>query len=247
MTENLRSEYDQVPSNLQTDRVMPSVSEFPRFISNVRHPRRNRSVSIGPQSEADAYEALAFRDKIRRDIRYSGSGPALPQPGPALNDVQRQSRQTQPHEAVRQRRHAEGTVEDESGFTLVEMPSSSLAAPPVERTPSQERREDEKEKMELFAKVEKPRVRYDVEVVTKLIVYTGELLTHVELESLLMRRRHCLDSHRRGTNPLRSNGARNGRSRLVLQAYTHLNLTPYIALNSSLLSSPVKTYICSLT
>ena len=48
-------------------------------------------------------------------------------------------------------------------------PSSSLGS----RRPSAERRQDEKEEKEMFSKLEKPRVRYDVEVITKLIVYTG--------------------------------------------------------------------------
>lgn len=34
--------------------------------------------------------------------------------------------------------------------------------------------ENETEKREIFMKLMKPRVRYDVEVVTKLIVYTGK-------------------------------------------------------------------------
>lgn len=41
------------------------------------------------------------------------------------------------------------------------------------RRPSSERRQDEREEREMFSKLEKPRVRYDVEVITKLIVYTG--------------------------------------------------------------------------
>ena len=41
------------------------------------------------------------------------------------------------------------------------------------RQPSSERRQDEREEREMFSKLEKPRVRYDVEVITKLIVYTG--------------------------------------------------------------------------
>ena len=41
------------------------------------------------------------------------------------------------------------------------------------RQPSSERRRDEREEREMFSKLEKPRVRYDVEVITKLIVYTG--------------------------------------------------------------------------
>lgn len=32
----------------------------------------------------------------------------------------------------------------------------------------------EKEEREMFSRLEKPRVRYDVEVVTKLIVYSGK-------------------------------------------------------------------------
>ena len=43
------------------------------------------------------------------------------------------------------------------------------------RRPSSERRQDEREEREMFSKLEKPRVRYDVEVVTKLIVYTGTI------------------------------------------------------------------------
>ena len=42
------------------------------------------------------------------------------------------------------------------------------------RRPSQERRRYEKEESEMFSKLEKPRVRYDVEVISKLIVYAGE-------------------------------------------------------------------------
>lgn len=41
------------------------------------------------------------------------------------------------------------------------------------RRPSSERRQDEREEREMFSKLEKPRVRYDVEVITKLIVYAG--------------------------------------------------------------------------
>lgn len=35
--------------------------------------------------------------------------------------------------------------------------------------------QDEKEEREMFSKLEKPRVRYDVEVMTKLIVYSGKI------------------------------------------------------------------------
>ena len=70
-------------------------------------------------------------------------------------------------------------------------PSSSRGS----RRPSAERRQDEKEEREMFSKLEKPRVRYDVEVITKLIVYTGNRATLVALGSCTDRHhRHCLDS-----------------------------------------------------
>ncbi|KAL9594828.1 MAG: hypothetical protein Q9179_005224 [Wetmoreana sp. 5 TL-2023] len=50
---------------------------------------------------------------------------------------------------------------------------------------SEDRRQYEREEKELFSMVEKPRVRYDVEVVTKLIVYTGIAWLAVEGNPLL--------------------------------------------------------------
>lgn len=47
---------------------------------------------------------------------------------------------------------------------------------PPSRRPSEDRREYDREDREMFSKLEKPRVRYDVEVITKLIVYTGTIL-----------------------------------------------------------------------
>ena len=44
----------------------------------------------------------------------------------------------------------------------------------LSRSSSQDRRQYEKEEREMLSTLEKPRVRYDVEVVTKLIVYMGE-------------------------------------------------------------------------
>ena len=55
-----------VPGSLKDKDVIPSFSEIPSILTTIRHPRR-RAVSIGPQSEADAYETLAYREKRRRD------------------------------------------------------------------------------------------------------------------------------------------------------------------------------------
>lgn len=51
--------------------------------------------------------------------------------------------------------------------------TSGTASGTSSRQPSSERRQDEREEREMFSKLEKPRVRYDVEVITKLIVYSG--------------------------------------------------------------------------
>ena len=52
--------------------------------------------------------------------------------------------------------------------------SSTIGTPA--RRPSDDQREYEREDREMFSGLEKPRVRYDVEVITKLIVYTGTAL-----------------------------------------------------------------------
>lgn len=55
--------------------------------------------------------------------------------------------------------------------------------------------EAENEKREIFMSLMKPRVRYDVEVVTKLIVYTGELHFYNDfLCHLANDLRHCMVS-----------------------------------------------------
>ncbi len=54
---------------------------------------------------------------------------------------------------------------------------STPGSGPSSRRPSAERRQDEKEEREMFSKLEKPRVRYDVEVITKLVVYTGKVVS----------------------------------------------------------------------
>ncbi|KAL8954779.1 MAG: hypothetical protein Q9183_006937, partial [Haloplaca sp. 2 TL-2023] len=48
--------------------------------------------------------------------------------------------------------------------------ASAVSTP--SRRLSEDRRQYERDEKEIFSMVERPRVRYDVEVVTKLIVYT---------------------------------------------------------------------------
>ncbi len=141
---------------------------------------------MGPQSEADAYETLAYRDNRRRQSRsematatprideknnseentpgYFGIStshrasirhPTAGLPTPAPSNLDLYKSMTEPEQVI---------------YTPLTPGTASGAS---SRRPSSERRQDEREEREMFSKLEKPRVRYDVEVITKLIVYTG--------------------------------------------------------------------------
>lgn len=190
------SQYQKIPSHLRVDNVMPSVSDLPSLLTSIRHPRRTRSVSIGPQSAADAYETLAYRDKRRRE---SISSPASGVPVNFNKDQLwktysgNQENDDLSHSAV-------------SGVSpIVQMNGTgNLPTPTLSRVGAYEQmmgqgqmihnlttsspgsidsngddaepligQENELGEKEMFLRLEKPRVRYDVEVVTKLVVYSG--------------------------------------------------------------------------
>lgn len=138
-------EYKSVPSHLP-DETIPSIGQFPKMI------RRGRSDSVGPQSAADAYETLAFRERKRREsLGQEGTSPSSRSPvSPDRSPLQQ-----------------------ETGFG-----GGSSGRPPVSYQLSrEEERKDEEayqqQEQEMLSRIEKPRVRYDVEVVTKLLVYSG--------------------------------------------------------------------------
>ena len=171
------------------------------MLNSFRHPRKSRSISVGPQSEADAYETLAYRDKRRR---LSKSDMAMT--APRIDEREKAQRAspdyfgiTTSHSASS--RHptaglptpAPSSLDLQKSMIGVEtalytpltpgslVPGSGSSS----RRPSEERRQDEKEEREMFSKLEKPRVRYDVEVITKLIVYAGIAWIAVEGGPLL--------------------------------------------------------------
>lgn len=154
--------YTTVPSNLKDNEVFPNFSDITSIITTIRHPRR-RAISIGPQSEADAYETLAYREKRRRES-LSGSNRdsptdenGRPNGGPVLS---------RKPSKLDQYEHMMGTGSPRS--TMIEedfnIPRSSPLPPP---------QYDGTDEKEVFSQIKKPRVRYDVEVVTKLVVYAG--------------------------------------------------------------------------
>ena len=149
------SQYKTVPENSRMDTLIPSVSDIPRVVESIRHPRtRGRSISIGPQSAADAYEALAYRERRRRESVGSNS---------SLKETQDQDGTC-----------AASGVQDSS---MPEVGSSTGHA----KAPGGEsemdilvEKQDALEEKQMFEGLIKSRTRYDVEVVTKMVVYTGK-------------------------------------------------------------------------
>lgn len=164
------------------------MSEIPSLLNSIRHPRKSRSVSIGPQSAADAYETLAFREKRRRESITSLTEEATaanesrpqhnesyfdPKPsGSASNRFLASSMPPTPALSnLDLRQHMAGV---ELAVYTPPTPDLGLAAPGnLNRRLSDDRRQYEREDREMFSRLEIPRVRYDVEVITKLIVYSG--------------------------------------------------------------------------
>lgn len=173
-------QYSTVPAQLTDDEVLPKFSEIPSILTNISQARR-RAVSIGPQSEADAYETLAYREKRRRESRSGGNRPSpvleeadskhgisaavdgrqpsLARRATKLNDYENMMgtgtpRYNSPHDP--------GTDGDRTDRS-----SPPVPFPPYEEPPDE---------AEMFRQIKRPRVRYDVEVITKLIVYSGEYL-----------------------------------------------------------------------
>ncbi|KAJ5620343.1 Phosphatidic acid phosphatase type 2/haloperoxidase [Penicillium lagena] len=158
------SKYTTIPSHLKDHDVLPNFSDIPSMLTTMRHPRR-RAISVGPQSEADAYETLAYRQKRRRESASSDR-----RPSPAADSDRKpngvavaSSKQSKLDEYE----HMMGTGSPHTSAVDVD---THLRVSPL-LSPQYDEKSDEKE---VFSQIKKPRVRYDVEVVTKLIVYTGK-------------------------------------------------------------------------
>lgn len=133
-------------------------------MNTIRHPRR-RAISIGPQSEADAYETLAYREKRRRESQSSGNRDSQADGEPKPNGTAVLPRKTS---KLDQYENMMGTGSPQSGTVELDsdIPRSSPLPPPEYDT-------SQTDAKEVFSQIKKPRVRYDVEVVTKLVVYAG--------------------------------------------------------------------------
>ncbi|RMD43070.1 hypothetical protein DV735_g2063, partial [Chaetothyriales sp. CBS 134920] len=153
------SQYETVPNQKYDDNVIPRARDIPSLLSNFR---RRRAISVGPQSEADAYEALAFREKRRRDS-INASTSALSGPGTTTTSSATTPTITTTTTAA--------PLGDHSRSNSI-ISTRRSRANSLDHEQDQARSEEEQQK-ELFAHLQQPRVRYDVEVITKLIVYSG--------------------------------------------------------------------------
>lgn len=165
------SEYTRVPFKLKDREILPSVSDIPILLTNMRHPRR-RAVSVGPQSAADAYETLAYREKRRRESESSGTIQNEGKNASALNvdnpNSSKPSTPTRPNISAFEQMMGQGTVLQSSTN-----PPGTRAIVTYPRTEDLNSSSGDQEEVEMLSKLEKPRVRYDVEVVTRLVVYAG--------------------------------------------------------------------------
>ncbi|KAI0402348.1 PAP2 superfamily-domain-containing protein [Xylaria palmicola] len=158
------TKYKNIPLHLKVDNVLPSVSDLPNLITAVRHPRRGRSVSIGPQSAADAYETLAYRERKRKESNASL------RPRASVQELGED--QTGRSSAVNNGQPKPSDFEKQMGEGIVIVSPSDgkeLNGDPEMYIGQQ----DELGEKEVFSKLVEPRVRYDVEVITKLVVYAG--------------------------------------------------------------------------
>lgn len=167
------SEYTKVPAHLKDHEVLPSFSDIPSILKNIRHPRR-RAISVGPQSEADAYETLAYREKRRRESLSNGKM-AVPVPEETEDDHSMSRLGATPRLSRKQSKlhEFENMMGTGSPRIATGVDTNSRLSPETEPFPDLEPEPVEPDEDEVFAQIKKPRVRYDVEVITKLVVYSG--------------------------------------------------------------------------
>jgi len=142
-----KRQYKTVPDLRQDDNIIPQASEIPAMFASLSHPRK-RTVSIGPQSQADVYEAIAVRQRNRRASEAA----------------------EQKLYAFVRTRHAD--IQD-NGVPSEDGSTSNMTVEESQPTTTALVGSDGEEDEELFRRLQVPRVRYDVEVITRLVVYFG--------------------------------------------------------------------------
>lgn len=155
------------------------------MLSNLRHPRK-RGISVGPQSEADAREFIANRERKRRESRSSADGndsrPQLIKPSGGSLELESTKQKRREDELDSFGVATPLATPGQKGDLLRPNPFNALPlTPPASDSGNgsdmgredKEDREDAEQDHQMFLALAKPRVRYDVEVVTKLVIYAG--------------------------------------------------------------------------
>jgi len=148
------------------------------MISNTR----KRTVSVGPQSEADVREYIANREQKRRESLSSTS--TARQPNGIVPNAHQQGNSTT---------SSQSNKTSDGHLSPAPLPARSGASSQVDlahrssstSSSSDSGKEDEVKDRNMFSALEKPRIRYDVEVITKVVVYAGIAWLAVEGNPLL--------------------------------------------------------------
>lgn len=184
-------DYNTVPALRKDDKVLPPARDIPGMLSKIT--RRKRTVSVGPQSEADAREFIANREQVRRHERSNSSDRARAFEKTSMlapnNQQPLLTPEEQPIETTYLSVRPRGSHQSPNGAVSVLTPPASDNGTATSSDEGAEERHDahrdEKHDRVMFSSLEKPRIRYDVEVITKIIVYAGIAWLAVEGNPLL--------------------------------------------------------------
>ena len=137
---------------------------------------------MGPQSEADAREYIANREQRRRNRSKSSDAPRRKRTkSPSSPTIEGKS--DIPSPVLESSSSQEGDLIGDTGYRgsprtslQVNTFDKNLLTPPASDAgaSSDSGKEDESRNRKIFSAIIKPRTRYDAEVITKLVVYSGE-------------------------------------------------------------------------
>lgn len=185
-------DYNTVPVLRKDDKVLPPARDIPGMLSTIT--RRKRTISVGPQSEADAREFIANREQTRRDERSASRERSRLPPAKSLllapeNQQPLLTPEEQPDGTTYLSVRPRTTTQSSNGAkNILTPPASDTGTATSSEDGVDERnesRQDERHDKEMFSTLEKPRIRYDVEVITKIIVYAGIAWLAVEGNPIL--------------------------------------------------------------
>jgi hypothetical protein len=140
------STYQKVPYNLdENEHPLPTIRRIPSMVKRIARAGRTRSVSIGPQSVGDVYEMIDYQHELRKRER-SNSRSRGDNNNPDFLSV--------------------NDMSDKQGLAL-------NADGQHDNSNNDDEDDDGVDEAELWKNIPPVRVRYDVEVVTRIICYCG--------------------------------------------------------------------------